>query len=118
MEDSIQRQLVPPSCPHPEKIAQLELAVTEAVANIIEHAYAGRSADPVRIEAEAFEDGISFRIHHHGESFDPSLAPPPPFDGSRDGGFGLHMINECVDEISYLQDEAGASYTRLVKWWS
>ncbi|MDQ2730924.1 MAG: ATP-binding protein [Armatimonadota bacterium] len=109
---------LPSSPDRPEMIAQLELAITEAVANIVKHACAGRCDGTLRVRAEACPDCISLQIHHGGGSFDPSSIPPPSFDGSREGGFGLYMMSQCMDEVSYLQDETGKNYTRLVKRWS
>jgi anti-sigma regulatory factor (Ser/Thr protein kinase) len=54
-------------------------------------------------------------LRHDGEPFDPASAPAPSFDGSREGGFGLYLIRECVDEAHYGQDEQGRCVLRLVQ---
>ena len=51
---------------------QLELAVNEACSNIMKHAYHGRADQWIHLEAEAFPDRSSIRLHHLGDPFDPS----------------------------------------------
>jgi anti-sigma regulatory factor (Ser/Thr protein kinase) len=68
------------------------------------------------VEAEAFPDHVSIRLHHFGDPFDPSEAPPPPLDGSRDSGFGAYIITRSVDEVRYYRDERGRNCVALVKF--
>lgn len=103
------------SRPDEEGIAQLELAITEAVSNIIRHAYEGRSARKIEIEAETAPDGISIRLRHDGQPFDPDATPPPSFDGSREGGFGVYLIANSVDTVRYARDNNGGNIVHLFK---
>jgi anti-sigma regulatory factor (Ser/Thr protein kinase) len=96
-------------------IAGLELAVDEAAANVMKHAYHGRSDQWIRLEAEAFADRVSIRLHHLGESFDPSRVRPPSFDASRESGFGVYLISRSVDDVRYYRDERGGNCIALVK---
>lgn len=98
-----------------ESIGQLELAVTEAASNIMRHAYHGRTDQPIQMMADAFPDRIVIRLWHRGAAFDPKAIPPPVFDGSRDGGFGVYIMTHSVDEVRYTQDEEGEKCTCLVK---
>jgi len=41
--------------------------------------------------------------------------PPPVFDGSTDGGFGLFIISKCVDFVSYSTDMQDRSTILLIK---
>ncbi|MEP6901116.1 MAG: SpoIIE family protein phosphatase, partial [Actinomycetota bacterium] len=98
-----------------ESVEQLELAVTEAVTNIIEHAYRNISGNKIEISAERFADGIQIALHHWGEEFDSLTIPPPSFDGSRDGGFGLFIISKCVDTVIYSRDKQNRNTILLIK---
>jgi serine/threonine-protein kinase RsbW len=98
-----------------DRIGELELAVNEAASNIIKHAYHGRADQRIYLEAEAFPDGVTVRLHHFGDSFDPSTAPPPCFDGSRESGFGLYILKKSVDDVRYYRDERGGNCIALVK---
>ncbi len=98
-----------------ESIEQLQLAVTEAVTNIISHGYRGESGNKIEIVAESLADGIQIAIHHWGESVDPSKVPSPCFDGSEDGGFGMFIILNCVDFVSYSTNEQNRNIILLIK---
>lgn len=99
-----------------EGVWQLELAVNEAVSNIIKHAYLGRKGQSIQIEADAFTDRFIVSIYHWGKSFDPPESVPlPPLDYSRERGLGLFFIDNCVDEINYSRDDSGKNSIRLVK---
>ena len=98
-----------------ESVGKLELAVTEACSNIIKHAYHSRADQWIHLEAEAFPDTVSIRLHHLGDSFDPSTVSPPVLDGSQESGFGIYLITQCVDEVRYYRDERGRNCIALVK---
>ena len=87
-----------------ERLTALILAVNEAAANVIRHAYAGRPEAPFEVVAEADDAQVRIGLHHQGIDFDPSSVPLPSFDGTRDGGFGVYMIAACVDDVQYARD--------------
>jgi sigma-B regulation protein RsbU (phosphoserine phosphatase) len=98
-----------------DRVAELELAVNEAASNVMKHAYHGRTDQRIHLEAEAFPDHVAVRLHHLGDPFDPSAAPPPAFDGSRESGFGVYLLTKSVDEVRYYRDERGGNCIALVK---
>jgi anti-sigma regulatory factor (Ser/Thr protein kinase) len=64
---------------------------------------------------EVFADRIVLRLHHLGDTFDPAAVSAPAFDGTRDGGFGMYIIEQSVDEVRYYRDERGRNTISLVK---
>jgi anti-sigma B factor antagonist len=88
--------------PAPEIIAELELALQEAAANVVLHAYQKEPGRPIFAEVEIDGDRLALTLTHQGRDFDPAVVPPPDFDGSRTGGFGVHLIREIMDEVYYL----------------
>jgi len=98
-----------------DTISQLELAVTEALSNIIRHAYGGRTDQAIQLDVEAFADRLVLRLHHLGETFDPAAVAAPKFDGTQDGGFGMYIIEQTVDNVRYYRDERGRNCISLVK---
>jgi PAS domain S-box-containing protein len=98
-----------------DRVAELELAVNEATSNIMKHAYHGRTDQRINLEAEAFPDRVTIRLHHLGDSFDPSAVAPPSFDGSRESGFGVYLVTMSVDDVRYYRDERGGNCIALVK---
>jgi sigma-B regulation protein RsbU (phosphoserine phosphatase) len=98
-----------------ETTAALELAVNEAASNIMKHAYHGRTDQSIHMEAEAFSESMSIRLHHLGDPFDPSTVRPPALDGSRESGFGAYIITQSVDEVRYYRDDRGRNCVALKK---
>jgi len=89
------------------RIDLIELAVHEAVVNIIKHAYGEKAGEPIQINANLSDQKLVFCIYDQGESFDPEEVPFPEFDGSKDGGFGVYIITQSFDEVSYTQEKNG-----------
>jgi PAS domain S-box-containing protein len=98
-----------------DRVAELELAVNEAASNVMKHAYHGRADQRIHLEADAFADRVTVRLHHLGDPFDPSAVPLPSFDGSRESGFGVYLITRSVDDVRYYRDERGGNCIALVK---
>jgi serine phosphatase RsbU (regulator of sigma subunit)/anti-sigma regulatory factor (Ser/Thr protein kinase)/anti-anti-sigma regulatory factor len=83
----------------------LQLAVSELVANAIEHAYAERPDGIVRVDAELSADGcVELRVADDGEWREPK----PP---SGRAGRGLWMITAFVDDLTI--DHPGGSGTTV-----
>ena len=98
-----------------ESIGLLILALAEAAANVILHAYEKQPDQPIELIVESDGAQIGVSLHHRGRDFDPTTVPPPKFDGSRESGFGLYLIRQSVDEVCYFHDEQGRCAIRLVK---
>src|SRR6516162_5119688 len=88
-------------------IPRLELALTEAASNIIRHGFQDRPQQSITLTVEVHDDRVGVTLRYPGEPFDPQAVPAPVFDGSRESGFGLYLIRECVDEVRYGQDDQG-----------
>lgn len=99
-----------------EAVTRIELAVQEAATNILRHAYNGAADGSIRVEICAFPDSIEVGLLHDGRDFDPTAVPPPSFDGSRAGGFGVYLIHQCMDRVRYLHGKTGERGIRMVKY--
>ena len=71
------------------------------------HAFNGRSDQRISWTPRSSADRIVLRLHHLGQSYDPEAVRPPAFDGSQDGGFGMYIVSQSVDEVRYHRDERG-----------
>jgi len=87
-----------------EAVQALELAVDEAVTNIILHGYPSSNG---RIWISCGVEGrmVRVRIEDEGVPFDPTVAPEPDLEGDADerpiGGLGIHLIRRMTDELRY-----------------
>lgn len=98
-----------------EQTAALELAVNEAAVNIMEHAYAGRPDGRIDLEARDYGDRVTIRLLHSGTGFRRADVAEPVFDGTADGGFGIYIIEQSVDEVHYGTDDNGSQEVVLTK---
>ena len=83
------------------------LAVDEACANIIRHAYKGRKDGEIVISCREQEDGIQFLISDMGEPTDTSCWPKRSLEEVRPGGLGLPLICAVMDQVEYRKGERG-----------
>ena len=84
---------------------RLNLAIEEAVVNVIAYAYPpGRRGD-VTVEAASGSDFITFVIRDNGVPFDPTakgeVDTTLPVEERPIGGLGIHLVRQIVDDISY-----------------
>ena len=96
-------------------INHLELEVNESVSNIMRHAYRGRPDRPILIEVDIYEYYIQVSMYHWGEPFKDVQVKTPTFDGNQSHGFGLYLIRQCVDDISYINQSDGSVCIRIIK---
>jgi serine/threonine-protein kinase RsbW len=93
----------------------VELALTEALSNVIRHAYGGEASRQIRLES-AFADGrLELRIVHWGEPFERASYTPPDLDAPSSGGYGVHLIELLMDEVERREVAGGGTQITLVK---
>jgi serine/threonine-protein kinase RsbW len=96
-------------------ILQLQLVLSEAATNVIRHAYHGQAGQPIVLMLETHADQVCLTLYYNGLPFDPKSVSPPEFDGSSEGGFGVYMMEQWADQVTYFRDDDGRSAVRLVK---
>jgi sigma-B regulation protein RsbU (phosphoserine phosphatase) len=99
-----------------EDLDALELAVSEASSNIMQHAYHGRADQRIYMETAASSATITVTLRHLGEGFDPFAMAPLIPDSTRESGFGVPMIFKSVDQVRYFHDERGRNCVSLTKF--
>ena len=90
-----------------EKLAfDLNLVLTEAMANAIQHANEDNPAKEVHIEISIVSQRLIIRVFDFGTGFDVHqyIEPSPPLD---EHGRGIYLIHTIMDEISYNPTEKG-----------
>lgn len=97
-----------------DPVDRMELAANEVTANIIKHAYQGLTDQPIAIRATVRPDRICVSFFDRGRPFSPEAIPEPLFDGSQEGGFGLFIVAQVVDQFHYLPDEEGNRTTLCI----
>jgi anti-sigma regulatory factor (Ser/Thr protein kinase) len=92
----------------------IALAVDEALANIIRHAYHGDFNRAIEINCRALADRLEFTLLDQGEPPDPARLEPHPLDDVALGGRGTYIIRSTMDEVCYEQ-VFGVNQLRLCK---
>ncbi len=91
--------------PFNERATQnLELAVTEAVVNVVKHAYGSKKGNRVIVHVSYYADRITVEIIDAGSPMDPVLLHRPEgdmIDPLKETGRGLFIIRSLMDEVSY-----------------
>jgi serine/threonine-protein kinase RsbW len=88
-----------------KEIGKLELAVDEACANVIEHAYGHDANKEVVISARLDENEFSIDIEDTGKGFDPAEINQEELEKliskRRTGGLGMRLMKTLMDEVHY-----------------
>jgi anti-sigma regulatory factor (Ser/Thr protein kinase) len=101
----------------PEDTFRLDLASTEAVTNIIEHAFDDDNPHYINITFEHKSGVTKITIEDDGTPFDPLLHPevvlPRNLEDAGLGGLGIHLIRNYVDEW-YFRREAEKNILTMI----
>lgn len=101
-------------------IYAIQLAVDEAVTNIIEHAYKHDESGNIDLKCESTNDGIKIVLHDHGCPFDPDTLPEPrfnvPLEELKPRGLGVFLIRQMMDEVEYKFNSKKGNYLTLIKY--
>ncbi|MBL8169448.1 MAG: ATP-binding protein [Acidobacteria bacterium] len=88
-----------------DDINKLELAVDEACANVIEHAYGHDATKEVIVRAIYDPDVLRVSVIDEGHGFDPTQVKqetlPQLIHEHASGGLGLRLIKSLMDDVSY-----------------
>ena len=92
----------------------LQLAANEALANVIEHAYGGQKGKVIFIYIIVTFRNIEVIIKDFGKKVNLNEIKSRPLTEYRDGGLGVFLINNMVDEVVYTS-QGGGTELKLVK---
>jgi serine/threonine-protein kinase RsbW len=101
------------------EVIRVALAVDEACANVIEHAYGSDSTRQVTIRASFDETMLEFLIVDNGLGFDPASVQSQDVEElirqRKSGGLGLRLIRTIMDDVQYSIIPGEKNELRMVK---
>ena len=107
----------------PVKANLIALAIDEAVANIMEHAYtSARESDRKDIEIVLKSSATRFEvlIRDRGAAFDPRVVPEvnvkEHVKQGRKGGLGIFLMRKIMDEINYSFKQGVHNELQMIKY--
>lgn len=96
------------------------VAVDEALANVVEHAYEGESGEIV-VTVELTSEFLRVQICDNGVEFDPGERLNSTIDihdhirKGLKGGLGLFLMRQIMDEVHFAQDSEWTNELVMVK---
>ena len=90
-------------------IPGINLALEEAVTNVINYAYPKGTYGSIELDASLEGNELKFILSDSGKEFDPTLRPEADINaGVEDrpiGGLGVHLVRQIMDSVSYERKE-------------
>ena len=93
---------------------EITLAVDEALANVIRHAYKNRYDQEIEFNCQAGDEHLEFTLLDSGEAPDPARICGQPLDEVSLSGRGTHLIKEAMDEMRF-ERVPGGNQLKLIK---
>ena len=78
-------------------VARIVLAIDEACANIIRHAYRGCGDGRIALRIERHREHLRFRLRDRAPAVDPGCVKPRDLGECRPGGLGINIIDDTMD---------------------
>lgn len=85
--------------------SKLNLALEEAIVNVMNYAYPKEQIGNIYLEVYANDARIKFVITDHGTPFDPTAAAEPDITADLEdrpiGGLGIFLVRQLMDSVNY-----------------
>ncbi len=102
-----------------KEIYEVVLAVEEACANIIDHAYKGEGLGEIDLTCETIEGGLRVILRDRGHPFDPEAIPNPdfsvPLEDLKPGGAGLFLMRKLMDDLQFDFNKSEGNVLTMTK---
>lgn len=85
----------------------LNLVLTEAMANAIEHTPPPDKCDKLRVHIHIDGDQMCIKVYDRGEGFDLKEVQAPNFDALDESGRGIFVIKQLMDTVDYYKSTEG-----------
>ncbi|TGO02305.1 hypothetical protein PN36_27320 [Candidatus Thiomargarita nelsonii] len=100
----------------PTSVDGVQLAVTEAINNVIAHSYKGESSHPIWITISLQDESLTMSLSDTGVGMDPILLEAnKKIELLDEGGRGLFLIKASMDKVNYHSD-AGTHTLQMTKY--
>jgi serine/threonine-protein kinase RsbW len=98
---------------------QIELAVDEACANVVDHAYPEGPPGDMEIVCCFGEGALSILVRDWGQGFDPGAVESPdieaPLADRSLGGLGLFLVRQVMDHVEFCFCSGQGNELTMVK---
>ena len=98
---------------------EIQLAVDEACANVVDHAYQGMEPGEFEVSCSFGEASMTIDVRDWGRGFEPNEVEQPdveaPLEERSLGGLGLYIVNRVMDEVEFTFDPKVGNRLRMAK---
>lgn len=107
------------SCLKSDDVFAFKLAAEEIITNIIQYGYQDRKAGSITIVFECDAEKATMEIVDDGQYFPPDQAASPDVSSGLEertqGGLGIYLVKELMDEVSYRREVNNTNHLILEK---
>ena len=87
---------------------EIQLAVDEACANVVDHAYQEVEAGDIEVSCQLDDQVLTVRVRDWGQGFDLGCVADPdlkaPLEERCLGGLGLFLVKQMMDHVEFISD--------------
>ena len=87
---------------------EIQLAVDEACANVVDHAYQGADPGDIEVSCCLDEQILTVQVRDWGTGFDLTSVADPDLDAPLEertlGGLGLFLVRQVMDDVQFRSD--------------
>jgi serine/threonine-protein kinase RsbW len=98
---------------------EIQTAVDEACANVVDHAYSGMEAGDMEVTCHLDGECFTIQVRDWGRSFDPDHVQVPdvtaPLEERSLGGLGLFLIRQFMDDVKFSFDPERGNELTMTK---
>ncbi len=98
---------------------QIQLAVDEACANVVEHAYRDVESGDMELVCSMGDGTFTIRVRDWGQGFDPDGVEVPnvgaPLEERNLGGLGLFLVRQMMDSVQFTFDAERGNELVMIK---
>jgi sigma-B regulation protein RsbU (phosphoserine phosphatase) len=102
-----------------QKATMLNLALEEAVVNVINYAYPDGEKGDIVLTAELHDDSVVYTLIDSGMPFDPTAVATPDLQASVEdrnvGGLGIHLVRNIMTSVAYRRVDTYNELTMISK---
>ena len=98
-----------------DPVGEVELALTEALANVIEHGYGGDGTGQIELTISDLPDKLTVRVRDWGRSADQAGFESRDLEDPGEGGYGVYLMEQLMDDVTREPQADGGTLLTMIK---